>query len=251
MRRRRRGRPPRPAPCTPSSRGRRPSGGAAGGRGKAGGPARPPRSSTRSTTRWPRSARWSPTNPSRPSACSGPSGACGARERGRVPLGKVPYRSVDALLSRALAAEDPATAALMGELACVRRRGWFTRGEFLRMCRWKSPRAFRHYASNPAARVRRVSRAVLAARSERRRLALLTRLRGVSVPTASAILTLIDPRRYGVLDIRAWQLLFGLGAVERKPAGGGVPPRRPPPPLPRARGPPPPPPGAPRAPAPP
>src|SRR5437870_3607756 len=153
------------------------------------------------------------------------SGACGARERGRVPLGKVPYRSVDALLSRALAAEDPATAALMGELACVRRRGWFTRGEFLRMCWWKSPRAFRHYASNPAARVRRVSRAVLAARSERRRLALLTRLRGVSVPTASAILTLIDPRRYGVLDIRAWQLLFGLGAVERTPAGRGVAPR--------------------------
>src|SRR5439155_1580026 len=101
-------------------------------RAKAGRPARPPRSSTRSTTRWPRSARWSPTNPSRPSACSGPSGACGAREWGRVPLGKVPYRSVDALLSRALAAEDPATAALMGELACVRRRGWFTRGEFLR-----------------------------------------------------------------------------------------------------------------------
>src|SRR5256885_5327800 len=113
----------------------------------------------------------------------------------------------------------------MGELACVRRRGWFTRGEFLRMCRWKSPRAHRHYASNPAARVRRVSRAVLAARSEHRRLELLTRLRGVSVPTASAILTLIDPRRYGVLDIRAWQLLFGLGAVDRKPAGRGFAPR--------------------------
>jgi len=47
----------------------------------------------------------------------------------------------------------------------------------------------------------------------------------VSVPTASAILTLIDPRRYGVLDIRAWQLLFGLGAVERKPAGRGFAPR--------------------------
>jgi len=127
-----------------------------------------------------------------------------------VPLGRVPYRSVEALLRRELVEEDPATAALVGELADVRRRGWFTRGEFLQMCRWKSPRALRRYAANPAATVRRVSRAVLAARSERRRLELLTRLRGVSVPTASAILTLIDPRRYGVLDIRAWQLLFGL-----------------------------------------
>src|SRR5437016_1363687 len=42
---------------------------------------------------------------------------------------------------------------------------------------------------------------------------------------AAAFLPLIDPRRYGVLDIRAWQLLFGLGAVERKPAGRGFAPR--------------------------
>ena len=138
-----------------------------------------------------------------------------------MPLGRVPYRSVEALLRRELVEEDPATAALMGELAEVRRRGWFTRGELLRMCRWKSPRALRHYAANRAAAVRRISRAVLTARSEERRLELLTRLRGVSVPTASAVLTLIDPRRYGVLDIRAWQLLFGLGSVDRKPAGRG------------------------------
>ena len=142
-----------------------------------------------------------------------------------MPLGKVPYRSVDALLRRELVEEDPATAALMTTLARARRRGWFTRGEFLRMCRWKSPRVVRHYASNPAARVRRLSRAVLATRSERRRLELLTRLSGVSVPTASAILTLLEPQRYGVLDIRAWQLLFGLGSVARKPAGRGFAPR--------------------------
>ncbi len=52
-------------------------------------------------------------------------------------------------------------------------------------------------------------------------MALLTGLRGVSVPTASAILTLVDPRRYGVLDIRAWQLLVGLGTVRRRPSGRG------------------------------
>jgi hypothetical protein len=38
---------------------------------------------------------------------------------------------------------------------------------------------------------------------------------------ASAILTLIDPARYGVLDIRVWQLLFALAAVGRNPAGRG------------------------------
>jgi len=40
-----------------------------------------------------------------------------------VPLGRVPYRSVEALLRRELVEEDPATAALVGELADVRRRG--------------------------------------------------------------------------------------------------------------------------------
>jgi len=50
---------------------------------------------------------------------------------------------------------------------------------------------------------------------------LLTSLRGVSVPIASAILTLIDPTRYGVLDIRAWQLLFAMNVVGHKPGGRG------------------------------
>ena len=78
-----------------------------------------------------------------------------------------------------------------------------------------------HYVRNSTALIRRVSRAALASRSERRRMELLIGLRGVSVPIASAILTLIDPRRYGVLDIRAWQLLHALGVVERKPGGRG------------------------------
>ena len=132
------------------------------------------------------------------------------------------YRTITALLRRELVLEeDPGTLELIGRLAHVRTRGEFSRAEFLRMCRWKSPRAMPHYVRNSAARIRRVSRAALASRSERQRMELLTGLRGVSVPIASAILTLIDPARYGVLDIRAWQLLFAMGVVERKPGGRG------------------------------
>jgi len=43
----------------------------------------------------------------------------------------------------------------------------------------------------------------------------------VSVPVASAILTLLDPRRYGVLDIRAWQMLYSVRGVDANPAGRG------------------------------
>jgi hypothetical protein len=38
---------------------------------------------------------------------------------------------------------------------------------------------------------------------------------------ASAILTLLDPRRYGVIDIRVWQLLYRLGTVTQNPNGVG------------------------------
>ena len=48
--------------------------------------------------------------------------------------------------------------------------------------------------------------------SERTCFDVLTALSGVSAPMASAILTLTNPRRYGVIDIRAWKVLFRLGA---------------------------------------
>lgn len=46
-------------------------------------------------------------------------------------------------------------------------------------------------------------------------------LRGISVPMASALLMLLDPKRYGVIDIRVWQLLRELGAVKKNAGGVG------------------------------
>jgi hypothetical protein len=139
-----------------------------------------------------------------------------------VGTGRVPYRDLTALLRAVpIRAEDPETAALMRRLRGVRKAGVFDRTDFLSMCRWKSPRALPHYRRHSATTIRRVSRAVLATRDEDRRLALLTGLAGVSVPTASAILTLLDPRRYGVLDIRVWQLLHAMGEVASRRGGRG------------------------------
>jgi len=139
-----------------------------------------------------------------------------------VPLSPLRHRSLAALLPCGLAGEeDPGTARLMARGVRARRRGWLTRGEFIAMCRWKSPRATPHYGKNSAGRIRAATERALAARSERRRMEHLTALSGVSVPVASAILTLLDPRRYGVLDIRVWQLLFALRSVGVNRAGRG------------------------------
>jgi len=134
----------------------------------------------------------------------------------------VKYVNIHQLLRKELVTdEDPATADLIRRLRHVRRDGEFSRAEFLEMCRWKSPRAIRHYARNSPGTIRRVARAVLATRSEQKRIEFLTSLDGVSVSTASAILTLINPERYGVLDIRVWQLLFATDSVRRNPRGRG------------------------------
>lgn len=132
------------------------------------------------------------------------------------------YRDVSELLAAELTREEsPATHRLIQDLRVVRQRGYLTKGEFLTICRWKSPRAIRRCESNSPARIRRHSATALNSRSERARFEALVDLDGVGTPTASAILTLTNPRRYGVLDIRVWQLLHEFGSVTTKPGGVG------------------------------
>jgi hypothetical protein len=132
------------------------------------------------------------------------------------------YTNIAELLANELIRDDtPDTRQLIQDLRVVRQRGHLTKPEFLAICRWKSPRAIRHFMKNSAARIRRQSAMALASRSERARYEALTALDGVGAPMASAILTLTNPRCYGVIDIRVWQLLFELGSVRTKPGGVG------------------------------
>jgi hypothetical protein len=111
--------------------------------------------------------------------------------------------------------EDSKAATLIRELRQARGRGYLTRAELEKVCRWKSARAIRLIKKNSVTRIRTATRRALATQSERRRLEALTSLDGVSVPMASAILMLLNPRRYGVIDIRVWQLLYAVGAVTK------------------------------------
>ena len=132
------------------------------------------------------------------------------------------YSDVAALLAIELTREDsPETRRLIRDLRVVCQRGHLTKREFLAICRWKSPRAIRHYMKNSPDRIRRHSAVAFSSLSERARYEALTALDGVGTPVASAILTLSNPRRYGVIDIRVWQLLFDLGSVRTKPRGVG------------------------------
>lgn len=137
-----------------------------------------------------------------------------------MPLKAIPYRALRPLLRRHLSGEeDDGTAALIASLRQAGRRRYLTKGELERICRWKSARALPLIRSNTHHQIRRATADALATRSERKRLEALTGLRGVSVPMASAILMLINPARYGVIDIRVWQLMVTLGTVSGNPTG--------------------------------
>jgi len=133
---------------------------------------------------------------------------------------KKEYLTLEKLIEKNLnTEEDTITAVLMNKLKGVEKRGYFTKEEFLEMGMWKSPRPKQQYLKNSEEEVISISKKVFSTKFEKRRMELLTSLKGVSIPTASAILTLIDPKNYGVIDIRVWQVLYLYGSVKVKPTG--------------------------------
>ncbi len=127
------------------------------------------------------------------------------------------------------AAEDEAeTKALKSQFrqAVEERKPFYLTGaEFERILRWKLRGQYGRGAARRAVHtdkvVREGTRATFAISSDdfeyelETRMGILTALRGVAVPVASAILALACPERYGVIDFRVWRQLF-----DKEKAGG-------------------------------
>jgi hypothetical protein len=87
-------------------------------------------------------------------------------------------------------------------------RGWYTRAELIRVCRWKTPRSGPLVRRNRAPSVEAATRAALHEENgERERAEALLSLRGVGWPTASVLLHVADPDSYPILDVRALHAL--------------------------------------------
>jgi hypothetical protein len=138
-------------------------------------------------------------------------------------LRRLPPKSLEDLVRKHLTrTEDELTSVLVERLRCARERGYLTKGELATACRWKSPRSAGHVARNPPRRIRKATGLALLGGDDRARMEALLVLHGVSVPTASAILTLLEPERFGVIDIRVWQLLHRLRLVDGARGGTGL-----------------------------
>jgi len=97
----------------------------------------------------------------------------------------------------------------------IRRRGFINFDEFYQICMWKSVRQKQNYLKNKNI-VKGISKKVFSEKSELLKMNQLLELKGVGIPTASAILTIVFPDKYAVIDIRCIQMLNKLGIKTNK-----------------------------------
>ncbi|MDD3607178.1 MAG: hypothetical protein PHQ20_00035 [Candidatus Moranbacteria bacterium] len=132
------------------------------------------------------------------------------------------YNTIEELIKNELAnQEELKTEELLKKLSGVKEKGFCDQTEFMDICMWKSARPKRRYLENEEEKIIEITKKVFATKLEKRKMELLTKLKGVSIPTASAILTLTDPANYGVIDIRVWQILHLYNSVKDNPKGIG------------------------------
>ena len=93
-------------------------------------------------------------------------------------------------------------------------RGYLTLDELATIVAWKSRRQKTNVLKNAAEVVAAVTRQAFAIGEPRLAAWMLRYLEAVSTRMASAILTVYDPDRYTVLDVRAWAALEQLGLLE-------------------------------------
>jgi hypothetical protein len=137
-----------------------------------------------------------------------------------MPVKDLPYNTLEPLVKKYISTEEwEGTVILMKEFRSVKKNGFLTKEELIKVCYWKSPRAIKYIKSNRADAIKRITGMALGSRKEHEKITELIKLKGVSIPMASSILTLVNPKQYGVMDIRVWQLLYQTGIATTNPKG--------------------------------
>lgn len=96
----------------------------------------------------------------------------------------------------------------------IKERGYLLKKEFLDICLWKSRRRKDLYEKNSDEEIENASKNCFKLETELEKIRSLISLRGVGIPTASAILSVIDPEKYPIIDKRCIQSLNHLGLID-------------------------------------
>lgn len=92
----------------------------------------------------------------------------------------------------------------------IRKKGYLTFDEFYAIAMWKSPRQKQKYLLNKRL-VTPKTKAAFNLKDEKSRMLKLCELEGVAIPTASAILSVVFPEDYAIMDIRCLNALRDMG----------------------------------------
>ena len=120
---------------------------------------------------------------------------------------------INALAKKYVYADNAAMLAAGKSIA----EGDHSTGNLLKIVAWKSPRSTARVERNTEADVADALRLAVSAKTERAAVAVLTGLRGVDVPVASAVMAAIAPDRFTIIDYRA---LEALGVKRPSPSLG-------------------------------
>jgi hypothetical protein len=91
----------------------------------------------------------------------------------------------------------------------IKNNGWLTSEQLYEAARWKTSRVSKIVKNNPDSIVKSITALALRIPNEKYKIRLLCSLDGISVPRASAILTMSNPQKYGAIDVNAWLALKG------------------------------------------
>ncbi len=90
----------------------------------------------------------------------------------------------------------------------LQKRGYLLKDEFVSICKWKTERQTNNYQKNSKEDIEKITKEAISKHQDIKvQIDKLDQLKGVGVPVASAILTVIFPKYYCVLDFRAWRAL--------------------------------------------
>jgi thermostable 8-oxoguanine DNA glycosylase len=95
-----------------------------------------------------------------------------------------------------------------------REQGYLTREQLYDVVYESSTRSAYHVETNPPERCREVTANVRAVDGDFSQIQLLTGLSGFKAPTASCVLTALDPERHAVVDTRVWASLDRLDYLD-------------------------------------
>lgn len=126
---------------------------------------------------------------------------------------------MERLLKNIKTAEDEHTVQLLREFKSLRKQGYLEKKQLIPILKWKSPRPLKHYEANSDASVKEITKLAFEAKNDSLKIHILTALKGVNYPAASAIMMFYDQKRYPVLDIRVWQQLYKARLVSTNAKG--------------------------------